>query len=175
MSACLDRTKGVSVILWLGGGLVFGIVAATTLMPSALGFAYFLIAALIAAFVSVVWGYAMGKHRLVEAAAGRGIHYTGRGISLGRKIALVFIGSLTVSSAALILLISSRVSTTLEILAITSAADRFQRVYDNANILAQVDAAALDTLRIYVPAEYSLHLIDKEGKVIDTKDPLTAG
>jgi methyl-accepting chemotaxis protein len=173
MSACLDRTKVLSVLLWGGGGLLFAAIAAAFFMPTALGFAYFAVAALISAFVSVVWGYAMGKHRLTEAAAGRGIHYKGSELSLGKKIAIVFIGSLTISSAALILLISSRVSTTLEILAITSAADRFQRVYDNASILAHVDAAALDTLRIYIPAEYSLHVIDPKGNLTSTKEPLT--
>jgi methyl-accepting chemotaxis protein len=172
MSDCLDRTKWLSVLLWVGGGALFALLAAAVILPSLLGFAYFLVAALIAAFVSVVWGYAMGKHRLMEAAGGQRVHYTGRPLSLGRKIALVFIGSLTISSAALILLISSRVSTTLEQLAINSSAERFQRVHDNANILANVDASALDTLRIYIPTDYSLHLIDKTGKLTSTKDAL---
>ena len=172
MSACLDRTKLLSVILWLGGGTLFAIVATAVFLPSSLGFAYFFVAAMISAFVSVVWGYAMGKHRLMEAAEGQRVHYTGRELSLGKKIALVFIGSLTISSAALILLISSRVSSTLETLAITSAADRFQRVHDSANILATVDAAALDTLKIYIPTGYSLHLIDPRGNVTSTSDPL---
>ena len=172
MSEALDRTKILSVILWVGGGALFALIAAAIFLPSPLGVAYFLVAALIAAFVSVVWGYAMGKHRLNEAAGDQRVHYTGHGLSLGKKIALVFIGSLTISSAALILLISSRVSTTLEHLAINSANERFQRVLDSANILAKVDASALDTMRIYIPAEYSLHLIDPAGKVSDTKDPL---
>jgi len=172
MSACLDRTKTLSLILWAGGGMVFALIAAVLFMPSFLGFAYFAVAALIAAFVSIVWGYAMGKHRLMEATEGKRVHYTGSELSLGKKIAVVFIGSLTISSAALILLISSRVSTTLEILAITSAEDRFQRVFGNANIVAKVDAGALDTLRIYIPTEYSLHVIPPQGEAIHTKDPL---
>ncbi|HYO76857.1 MAG TPA: methyl-accepting chemotaxis protein, partial [Thermoanaerobaculia bacterium] len=93
-------------------------------------------------------------------------------LTLGKKIALVFIGCFTISSAALILLISSRVSTTLETLAITSAAERFERVFDTANIMANVDAAALDTMRDYIPRDHSLHLIDPNGKTISTKDPL---
>lgn len=175
MSVCLDRTKSLSLLLWVGGGIAFAVIAAALFMRSALGFAYFIVAALISAFVSVVWGYAMGKHRLTEAAAEAGVrvHYTGRELSLGKKIAVVFIGSLTISMAALILLISSRVSTTLEILAITSASDRFTRVFESANILAQVDEAALETLRYYIPPEYSLHRIevDRTGKisVIKTK------
>ena len=46
--------------------------------------------------------------------AGQRVHYAGRELSLGKKIAIVFIGSFTISAAALILLVSSRVSTTLE-------------------------------------------------------------
>src|SRR6185503_21136028 len=93
-------------------------------LPSALGLAYFVVASLIAAFPSIVWGYAMGKHRLLEAAGDSRVHFTGRELSLGKKIAIVFIGAFTISATALILLVSSRVSTTLETLAITSAADR---------------------------------------------------
>jgi methyl-accepting chemotaxis protein len=175
MSACLDRTKNLSVLLWGGGGIVFALLAALLFMPTGLGFAYFLVASLIAAFPSIVWGYAMGKHRLREAAGDARVHYLGRGLPLGTKIAAVFIGSLTVSAAALILLISSRVSTTLERLAIDSSADRFQRVLDSANIQARVDEAALDTLRIYIPTEYSLHLINPQGRAVSTKkdDPLS--
>lgn len=171
MSACLDRTKNVSVLLWFLGGIGFALIASALFMRTASGLAYFLVAALISAFVSVVWGYAMGKHRLSEAASEAGIrvHYTGSGLSLGKKIAIVFIGSLTISMAALILLISSRVSSTLEGLAITSAADRFERVFDSAKILKTVDESALETLRFYIPAEYSLHHIDSAGKVTKTK------
>jgi methyl-accepting chemotaxis protein len=176
MSECLDRTKSLSVMLWAGGGVLFAIIASVLFMRSALGLAYFVVASLISAFVSVVWGYAMGKHLLSEAATAAGVrvHYTGRELSLGKKIAVVFIGSLTISMAALILLISSRVSTTLEILAITSASERFTRVFESANILASVDEAALETLRYYIPAEYSLHRIDPKGNVVKTKqgDPL---
>ena len=173
MSACLDKTTNLSVLLWGGGGILFAVIAALILMPTPLGFSYFVVASLIAAFPSIIWGYAMGKRRLLEAAGSARIHYLGRGITLGKKIAAVFIGSLTVSAAALILLISSRVSTTLERLAIDSSADRYQRVLDSAGIMAKVDAAALDTLRIYIPAEYSLHLIDAKGKQTSTKDALT--
>ena len=175
MSACLDRTKNLSLLLWGGGGILFALVAAALFMPTPLGFAYFLVASLIAAFPAIIWGYAMGKHRLLEAAGSARVHYAGRGLSLGTKIAAVFIGSLTISAAALILLISSRVSTTLEHLAITSAAERFERVQQSANILAKVDKEALDTLRIYIPTEYSLHLIDPQGRTTATKtdDPLS--
>jgi methyl-accepting chemotaxis protein len=173
MSACLERTKRLSFLLWIAGGAVFALVATLLFMRSLLGFAYFLVAAMIAGFVSLVWGYAMGKHRLLEAAAQHRVHYTGSELSFAKKIALVFIGSLTISSAALILLISSRISTTLEALAISSAADRFDRVFDSANILKTVDRSSLDTLRLYIPTDYALHVIDANGTLISTKDTLT--
>jgi methyl-accepting chemotaxis protein len=172
MSQCLDRTKTLSLILWGGGGVFFAAVASLLFNRRLIGFAYFLVAAMIAGFISVVWGYATGKHRLMSAARGKPIRYTGSGLSLGKKIAIVFIGSLTISSAALILLVSSRVSSTLEGLAIDSANERFQRLYETANVLARVDASALDTMRFSIPPGYGLHLIGKDGKVTSTSDPL---
>ena len=172
MSDCLDSTKRLSVMLWGGGGILFSIIASLILMRTAIGFATFLVAALMAGFISIVWGYAMGKHQLVVAAAGRRVHYEGSELSLGKKIAIVFIGSLTISSAALILLVASRVSSTLEGLAIDTASDRFERLNDTAGILATVDAKALDTMKFSIPAGYSLHLIDKQGKVTSTADSL---
>ncbi|MGZ5444125.1 MAG: methyl-accepting chemotaxis protein [Thermoanaerobaculia bacterium] len=174
LSECLDRTKVLPVAVWGGGGVVFAGVAALLLMPGAIGFATFLVSALMSGFISLVWAYAMGKHLLKQAAAGRRVHYNGGGLPLGRKIAIVFIGSLTISSAALILLVSSRVSSTLEALAIDSAAERFQRLYDTANVLARVDASALDTMRFSIPPGYSLHLLDNQGKVTSTSDALDA-
>jgi methyl-accepting chemotaxis protein len=176
MSAALERTKTLSLLLWGGGGIVFALIASVLFLRSLLGFSYFLVAAFIAGFVSIVWGYTMGKHRLIEAAEGRRIHYTGsRGLSLGKKIAIIFIGSLSISAVAMIQLISSKVSTTLETLAISTSADRFTQLYDSANIMAKVDQSALNDLRSYIPNDYSLHLIDPQGKVThsNAKDPLT--
>ncbi|HVG23418.1 MAG TPA: HAMP domain-containing methyl-accepting chemotaxis protein [Thermoanaerobaculia bacterium] len=174
MSECLDRTKMLSLLLWGGGGVLFAILASALLLRTLIGFASFLVAALMAGFISVVWGYAMGKHRLVQAAQGKPIRYSGSGLSLGKKIAIVFIGSLTISSAALILLVSSRVSATLEGLALNAETDRFQRLVDTANLMAKVDADALDNLRWSLPKTHKLHLIAKNGKTFDTGDPLDA-
>ncbi|MGZ7039383.1 MAG: methyl-accepting chemotaxis protein, partial [Thermoanaerobaculia bacterium] len=144
------------------------------ILRSALGFSYFLVAALICGFASVTWGYASGKYLLSEAAAGRpNVQYTGREFSLGRKIAIVFIGSFLVSSIVLVQLVSSKVSTALEGLALNSSMERFTHVYDSAKLLAHVDADALNNLREYLPGDYSLHLIDAAGRLTSTKDPLT--
>jgi methyl-accepting chemotaxis protein len=170
MSECLDRTRLLSLILWGGGGVLFAAIA-TALQPTLIGFASFLVAALMAGFISIVWGYAMGKHRLVEAAQGKPIRYTGNGISLGRKIAIVFIGSLTLSSAALILLLASRLSSTLEGLALDAEADRFQRLMDTAGVMAQVDNDAINNMRYAIPEGYALHRIPKTGAVFSTAPP----
>ncbi|HEX7152167.1 MAG TPA: methyl-accepting chemotaxis protein [Thermoanaerobaculia bacterium] len=172
MSACLDRTKMLSILLWSSGGLIYAVAGTLAFMPTMLGFSYFLVAALIGSFPSIVWGYAMGKHQLRRAAEESGaesLHYQGRQLSLGRKIAIVFIGSFIVSSAALVQLISSKVSTTLETLAISTASERWERLYESASLISDFDAASLETLRSYVPATYTLHLIDKTGKVTPTK------
>src|SRR6266550_2169321 len=174
VSECLGRTTTLSIIIWLAGGLLFALLGTLIVMRTGLGFAYFLVAALIVAFPSIAWGYGAGKHRLVEFASGADeLRFVGREFTLGRKIAVVFMGSLLVAAAVLIELISSKVSTTLEDLAIASSSERFDRVFDSANLMARVDAQALDTLREYVPSEYAIHRIDRAGTLISTKDPLT--
>jgi methyl-accepting chemotaxis protein len=174
VSECLHKTTTFAMGIWLAGGLVFAILATLLVMRSLLGFAYFVVATLIIAFPSIAWSYGAGKHRLVEYATGTDdLRYTGRELSLGRKIAIVFMGSLLVAAAVLIELISSKVSTTLEELAISSSNERFDRVFDSANLMAHVDAQALDTLREYVPSDYALHRVARDGTMISTKDPLT--
>jgi methyl-accepting chemotaxis protein len=174
LTNCLEKTKRIPVMLWTIGSVLFAILGALLIMPSALGFSYFLVAALIGGFASVAWSYAAGKFLLANEAAGRpNVRYVGRELPLGRKIAIVFIGSFVISSAVVVQLVSSKVSTALEELAIRSASERFQRVYDSANLLARVDPDALNNLREYVPDGYTLHLIDANGHPTSTADPLT--
>jgi methyl-accepting chemotaxis protein len=170
MSACFQRTMRLSVAVLGIGGIVFALTATLLVTPSPAGFTYFFVAALIAAFPGIAWAYVAGKRQLAIEAQGR---YIGRELSIGRKIGIVFIGSFIISSAALVELISSKVSTTLERLAISSSAERFQRVYDTANLAAQADARLLDDLRLYIPSDYALHLINRNGHLTSTKDPLT--
>lgn len=175
MSHCLDRTKSVSIMLWSAGGLLFTLLATLLVMRSGLGLAYFLVAALMAAFPSTAWAYAAGKHRLIaftnDAPQRR---YTGRQFSLGTKVAVMFIGSFLVAAGVLIELISSKVSTTLEDLAIASSAERFDRVYARMDVSAGRDDQTLDLLRSELPKEYALHLLRPDGTVASTNDPLTS-
>jgi methyl-accepting chemotaxis protein len=175
ISGCLHKTTRAASLIWPAAGVVFAVLGTLFFERSALGFTYFLVAAMVVAFPSAAWGYAAGKHRLVRLASqhAQTLRYVGKHFSLGRKIAVVFMGSLVIAAAVQIELISSKVSTTLEELAVASSADRFQRVFDSANIMAKVDARDLDTLREYVPADYALHHIDPAGKLTSTKDPLS--
>lgn len=174
MSRCLERTREMSVVGFGIAAALFVILATFAVMPSPIGFAYFAVAALIASFPAVAWAYAAGKQQLLRVASGSSrTRYVGREFSVGRKIAVVFIGSFLISSLALVELISSKVSAALEQLAIQSSGDRFERIYDTANLAAQITPGLLDDLREYVPAGYALHLIDRHGRLTSTRDPLT--
>src|SRR5258707_2407817 len=165
-SRCLERTETLTLIVWGAGSILYAILASMLVMPTILGLGYFFVSALIAAFPSAIWAYAVGKRLIAEHAShGGALRYTGRRIPLGRKIAIVFIGSFLISFAALVAMISSKVSATLENLAISSASDRFQRVYDSANLAAKVDPSIVDTLREYVPSDYAIALITPRGVV----------
>jgi methyl-accepting chemotaxis protein len=174
VSDCLRLTTRTMLAASLAATIVFALLATLIVMRSALGFAYCLIAAVIAVFPMIAWSYAAAKRELIARAADAAeLQYTGAELPLGRKIAIVFIGSLFIAAAVLITLISSKVSTSLEALAISSSSERFDRVFDSANVMAHVDAKALDTLREYIPSDYSLHLVEPNGHVTDTKDALT--
>jgi methyl-accepting chemotaxis protein len=175
MSQALDRTKLLSVLLWVGGGLIFSVVATLVVMPSALGFAYFIVAALIAAFPSVAWGYGAGKHHLLhftENVPER--RYTGRELSLGTKVAVMFIGSFLVAAAVLIELISSKVSNSLEGLAVASASERFDRVSARMDVSGDRAKETLSLLQSELPPGHALHLIRPDGTVQSESEPLTA-
>ncbi len=169
-SACLEKTLRLAIVGLGSGGVLFIVVATLMVMPSVLGLAYFVVAALIVAFPGIAWAYASGKRQLAARAPGG---YSGRELSVGRKIAIVFIGSFIISSAALVELVSTKVTISLEQLDLASSADRFQRVFETANDAAQIHARMLDDLRLYIPAGYSLQLIDRKGHVTTTGETLT--
>jgi methyl-accepting chemotaxis protein len=174
MSRCLAQSKKLSIWIWGGGGLLIAIAATIFVMPTPLGFAYFIVATLIAAFPAVAWGYVEGKRQLLNYTRGAaGIRYTGSEFPLGRKIALTFIGLFIVSSVALVQLVSSEVSTTLEELAIASAQERFERTLNTAETMPVLDASHLAMLQRMLPAEDAVHLIAPDGHVGSTGEALT--
>ena len=111
LSDCLERTKSIAIVTLTIAALIFALAATLLVMPSLLGFGYFIVAAVIVAFAGITWAYAAGKRRL--GGQGRG-QYVGRELSIGQKIGIVFIGSFIISSVALVELISSKTTLTLE-------------------------------------------------------------
>src|SRR5438874_7750632 len=95
VSDCLQRTTRASLVIWPITGLTFAIAGTLLFMRSAMGFAYFIVAALLVAFPSAAWTYAAGKHHLVEIGSLRAPPpcYIGTQLSLRRKIALRFLAS----------------------------------------------------------------------------------
>ncbi len=168
MSRCLRRSLQIANFLWLGAGVIFSIATTIALGESIWMIRHLAVASMIAAAPAIAWTYGATKHLLTEAASGsKHVRYVGRRrLTVARKIALVFIGFFIVSSAALVQLISSRVSMTLERLAISSSEERFKRLYDTAVLTRTVDAATIDTLQDYVPAGYEVFLIGRSGKLL---------
>jgi methyl-accepting chemotaxis protein len=170
---CLRKTMMLPLLQWGFGAFIFAGLGSYLFMPNWLGFGYFLVAGLIGAFAAFAWNYFTVKRLISEAAAGSvGAEYTGPRLNLARKVGLVFVGTFIMSSLVLVQLVSSKVATTLEKLAVTSSEERFQRVYDSANIMASFGTRDLDTLRSYIPNDFALHHIDRAGKVTSTRDPL---
>ena len=173
-SECLQRTGGIAAAYWVVAGFVLALLGAALFQYTLLGFGYFATAASIVAFPSIAWAYAAGKRQLVHyiASTDTPAAYTGRRLTLSRKIAIIFIGFFLISSAALVFLVSSKVSSTLEQLALSSAEERFERLHANANVLARVDADALNTMLSYIPSGHSLSLVRPGGAVLSTRDRL---
>ena len=168
MSRCLRRSMQSANYLWLGAGIVFSIATTLALGESVWIIRHLAIASMIAAAPAIAWNYGAAKHLLINAAAfSKHVHYVGRRrLTVARKIALVFVGFFIISSVALVQLVSSRVSMTLERLAISSSEERFQRLYDTAKLARTVDAATIDTLQDYVPAGFDVFLIGRSGRIL---------
>jgi methyl-accepting chemotaxis protein len=170
-SSCLARTNTVSVIVWPLAAVLFAVLGTILVMPGAIGFGYFLVASAIVGFPAIAWAYAAAKDRLLEAAgASDALSYSGRGFPLGRKIAIVFIGFFLLAAAVLVELVSSKVSTTLEVLAIGASADRYQRLYTAASAARPAGVAELEALRGDLPGDYSLQRILPDGRQISKAD-----
>src|SRR5207244_341423 len=57
-SRCLQKTEQLAALLWGAGSAIYAVIGSAILMRTALGFGYFLVSALVAAFPSVIWAYA---------------------------------------------------------------------------------------------------------------------
>lgn len=169
-SRLLQKSVHVSTALWTFGGVAFAFLVWWTLLPTALGFSYSVTAVLISAFAGVAWCYGATKRTIFESLIGSdSVYFEGRQFRLGRKIALLFIGVFLISSIALVQLVSAKVSTTLERLAIANEEQRFVRLYDDAQIAATIDAEAVDTWSDYVPEGYDVFVVAPDGGVISER------
>ncbi|MGH9459466.1 MAG: methyl-accepting chemotaxis protein [Thermoanaerobaculia bacterium] len=166
VSAVLERTVEGSLIGWSAGVTVVAILGPLFFLPIPLGAAYFLVAALAAAVPSFFWRYAAGK-RLLEPIAGQhGLRYTGRKNPIPRKIGIVFISVFLVSALALVLLVSSRVSTRLERLALEGAGSSFSTAW---SVAAEQEDLDFEQLTGYIDPAYELYRIAPDGAVTGTK------
>ncbi|MBW3670770.1 MAG: hypothetical protein KY432_03765, partial [Acidobacteria bacterium] len=135
LSWSLERIENGAFVLWLGAGLIFTIVSTLLFFRTGLGFAYFLTAAVLIGTFAFAWDYFTAKQILFSRARHlEDLHYVGRQIPVARKIAVIFLGLAATFLIALILLVSAKVSTTLETLAI---ATETQPLDDIFSVLSQ--------------------------------------
>lgn len=167
MSQLVDGTMRATNRLWIGGGLLFAILGVLFLMPTPLGVAYFVTAVAIAAAPSIGWTYFAGKRLVLKylRESQEELRYTGRRFPLRTKIAVVFVSFFVISIIAIILLVSSKVSTTLETVAISQAESRFESAHTQFENATGSARARLDASRASMDAADAVWLIDSSGTV----------
>lgn len=165
MSRAFVRTQYASHALWLGGGFIFAAISALAVLPTPLGLGYFVVTALIGAAPSIAWCYFTSKDLLFRKARPEPVHYIGGRFPLVLKIVIVFIGSFIVAAAALVALVSSRVTTTLETLAISSSMDRFVAIHQRAVNARGLDDGVRTEIRDHLPAGHSVFIVRPDGRV----------
>lgn len=170
-SALLQRSVRLNLLIWFVGAIVFSITGFALVLRSGLGFSYLLTAAFMTCVAGVAWNYGSTKRTIFEALRTQeGIFFDGRSFNVGRKIAITFLTVFLISSVALVQLITAKVSSTLEALAVSREADRFERLYRDATILARVDREALSTFDDYLPEGYEPFRIDANGTLTSGGD-----
>jgi methyl-accepting chemotaxis protein len=174
LSRCLRRTISAVNVLWLGSGTVFAVLSSLFVAEHFFSVRHFAVAALIAAAVAIGWSYVLAKHLLLKRAAGAPhLRYVGRHrLSVTRKIAIVFIGLFLVFSVATVQLVSTRVSQTLEWLAIASSAHRFAHVFDTVG--TTVTEADLQKLQATLPPGFDVFAV-RGGRLVSLQPDLLTG
>lgn len=174
LSSCLLRTEIIGLAVWIGGGFVFGLIAAALIMPDWLGVQYFVEGAMITGAAGMAWTYWGAKRLLTrESLDGKDARYVGRYFSFGVKIGMVFIGLFIVSAGALVHLVSNHVSTSLERLALAQSAPQFERALQLADASPRLDAERLHAIRDIFPVDsFSLHRIAPDGTVTSIGEAL---
>lgn len=163
-------TVGAAMRAWLLGGLVFACLASWLILPTTFGFVVFLDAALIAAAPSVIWTYATSKRMLLaEGRSKAKLRYIGTEFSIGTKLTVFFIGIFVLSSVTVVLLVSAKVSTTLEKTAIVSESAQFDLAFEKVKALGAPDTASLASVRDAVSPEHPLFVIRDEKNIVSSE------
>lgn len=174
LSLCLSRTWIAAIAGWVSGVVVFSLLSTILVNQSTLSIRHFFVAALLICAPSMTWSSIGAKPLLIEAAAGHpDLRYVGRRLSIATKVAILFIGLSILSAAALVQLVSTKVSMTLERLAIDSSKERFERIYDTANLSSTIDADMISNLRHSVPLDHRVVLITDDGRMVGPEGALT--
>ena len=169
-SALLHRGVIVFLIPWTIGSVVLAALIFWLFLPTALGASYAVTTVLMAAVPTLAWCYGATKRTIFESLIGsEGVYFIGQRFTLARKISIVFLAMFLLSALALVQLVSAKVSSTLERLAISNETSRFERLFNDAQIVARLDAQALDTLTDYVPEGYDVFVVNPDGTVIADK------
>lgn len=166
LSWALERIENGAFTLSVGAGLIFTIVSTLLFFRTGLGFSYFLTAAILIGTFAFAWDYFTAKQILFSRARHlEDLHYVGRQIPVARKIAVIFLGLAATFLIALILLVSAKVSTTLEALAI---ATETQPLDDIFSVMSQggADETLLTEFQQTLPAEHDLYLIQTDGATV---------
>lgn len=166
VSACLLRSEIASFVLWVIGGPLFGVAVALVVMPTFRGMQRFVEAAFILVVPAMAWSYWFGKARLLAMVADvPGVRYEGLRFSFGSKIAMVFAGFFLVSTGALVILVTSRVSTSLATYAVRAQEGLYARLSAEARESSASPNDLLARLGASLPPGFSLHLIESSGHV----------
>lgn len=163
LSYALEQIENRAFALWVGGGLFFAILSTLIFFRTPLGFAYFLIAATLIGTFGFAWDYFTAKQILFASARDmEDLHYVGRQVPVARKIAIIFMGLAVTALAALVLLVSAKVSTTLEELAINTETGELDSLHA---VMAQgeMDSSLLTEFQRTLPEGHDLFRIHPDG------------
>lgn len=166
LSWSLEQIENKSLVLWVGTTIAFAVSATILFFRSGLGFSYFLIAGTLIGTFAFAWDYFTAKQILFASARHlEDLHYVGRQVPVARKIAIIFLGLSVTVLVALILLVSAKVSTTLETLAIETETQPLDDIY---GVFAQgsVDASAIAEFQRTLPGDHDLFLIKPDRTTV---------
>jgi methyl-accepting chemotaxis protein len=163
MSWALENIEKSSIIYWGSAGLLFTALATVLFFPSGLGFAYFFVAALLIGPFAFAWDYFTAKQLLFAGARHLDdFHYVGQQIPLARKIAVIYIGMVLIAVMVLVLLVSAKISTTLEELAIQTETAPLDSIF---SVIEQdeTDPTSLREFQSALAPHQDLFLIQPDG------------